>query len=163
LGTRAAQVTAIFRDIHRTCRALAIAVTGGHTEVTDAVTRPIVAGDMQGLLVTRRLITSGGARPGDVVLMSKAAGLEGTAILATGAAGGAGRPPPRPDPPARAPARPLAGHLRRPRCAPCSAPRGQRHARSDRGRRARRAARGGVRVARPARGRPRADPRAAGD
>ena len=82
-GTRPGQVTAIFRDIHRTCRALAIAVTGGHTEVTDAVTRPVVAGDMQGLLVTRRLITSGGARPGDVVLLSKAAGLEGTAILAT--------------------------------------------------------------------------------
>ena len=82
-GTRAAQVTAIFRDIHRTCRALGIAVTGGHTEVTDAVTRPVVAGDMQGLLVTRRLITSGGARPSDVVLLSKTAGLEGTAILAT--------------------------------------------------------------------------------
>ena len=82
-GTRPGQVTTIFRDIHRTCRALAIAVTGGHTEVTDAVTRPVVAGDMQGLLVTRRLITSAGARPGDVVLLSKAAGLEGTAILAS--------------------------------------------------------------------------------
>jgi len=31
--TRGSQVEAIVRDIHRACRALAIAVTGGHTEV----------------------------------------------------------------------------------------------------------------------------------
>jgi hypothetical protein len=39
---------AIARDIDAACRALGVAVTGGHTEVTDAVTRPVVAGDMQG-------------------------------------------------------------------------------------------------------------------
>jgi len=82
-GTPAARVTAIGRDIDRACRALGIAVTGGHTEVTDAVTRPIVAGDMQGLLVGSRIVGSSGARPGDLVLMTKAAGVEGTAILAT--------------------------------------------------------------------------------
>jgi hydrogenase maturation factor len=81
-GTRAQAVLTIFRDIHATCRLLGIAVTGGHTEVTDAVLRPVVAGDMQGLLVGSRVVTSAGARPGDVVLLSKAAGLEGTAILA---------------------------------------------------------------------------------
>jgi hydrogenase maturation factor len=51
--------------------------------VTDAVTRPIVAGDMQGLLLGPRIVGAAGARAGDVVLMTKAAGLEGTAILAT--------------------------------------------------------------------------------
>jgi hydrogenase maturation factor len=81
-ATPAAVVTAIARDIHRACRTLGIAITGGHTEVTDAVTRPVVAGDMQGLLATRRVITAGGARPGERLLMTKAAGLEGTAILA---------------------------------------------------------------------------------
>jgi hydrogenase expression/formation protein HypE len=81
-GTPVARVTAIVREIHEACRALGIAVTGGHTEVTDGVTRPIVAGDMQGLLVGRRPTTAGGARPGDVVLLTKAAGIEGTAILA---------------------------------------------------------------------------------
>jgi hydrogenase expression/formation protein HypE len=82
-GTLPARVTAIGREIDAACRALGIAVTGGHTEVTDAVTRPIVAGDMQGLLIGPRIIGSSGARAGDVVLMTKAAGLEGTAILAT--------------------------------------------------------------------------------
>jgi hydrogenase maturation factor len=79
--TRVGQVTAIVRDIHEACRALGIAVTGGHTEVTDGVTRAIVAGDMHGLLLGRRPITAAGARPGDVVLLTKAAGIEGTAIL----------------------------------------------------------------------------------
>jgi hydrogenase expression/formation protein HypE len=46
------------------------------------VTRPVVAGDMQGLLVAPRIITAGGARPGHRLLLTKAAGIEGTAILA---------------------------------------------------------------------------------
>lgn len=81
-GARTSVVMSIAREIHRACRTLGVAVTGGHTEVTDAVTRPIVAGDMHGLLVTRRIITAGGARPGDRLLLTKAAGIEGTAILA---------------------------------------------------------------------------------
>lgn len=81
-GTHVSVVLTIAREIDRACRALDVAVTGGHTEVTDAVTRPIVAGDMQGLLVASRVITAGGARPGDRLLITKAAGIEGTAILA---------------------------------------------------------------------------------
>jgi hydrogenase maturation factor len=82
LGTRPVVAMTIAREIDHACRALGVAVTGGHTEVTDAVTRPVVAGDMQGLLVARRIITAGGARPGDRLLLTKAAGIEGTAILA---------------------------------------------------------------------------------
>ena len=81
-GTRTSVVTTIVREIDRACRALGVAVTGGHTEVTDAVTRPVVAGDMHGLLVAARIITAGGAHPGDRLLLTKAAGIEGTAILA---------------------------------------------------------------------------------
>jgi hydrogenase expression/formation protein HypE len=81
-GTRASSVMAIARDVDAACRVLGVAVTGGHTEVTDAVTRPVVAGDMQGLLRAPRVVTSGGARPGDLLLLTKAAGIEGTAVLA---------------------------------------------------------------------------------
>jgi hydrogenase maturation factor len=80
-GTRSSVVMAIAREIDATCRTLGVAVTGGHTEVTDAVTRPVVTGDMQGLLVAPRIITAGGARPGDALLLTKAAAIEGTAIL----------------------------------------------------------------------------------
>lgn len=82
-GTPATRCGEIMREIDAACRGLGIAVTGGHTEVTDAVTRPIVAGDMQGLLVGSRILGAAGARSGDLVLMTKAAGLEGTTILAT--------------------------------------------------------------------------------
>ena len=81
-GTRASTVVTIAKEIDRACRALGVAVTGGHTEVTDAVTRPVVAGDMQGLLVGSRIITAAGARPGHRLLLTKAAGIEGTTILA---------------------------------------------------------------------------------
>jgi hydrogenase maturation factor len=81
-GTLPRVVLTIAREIHRACLGLGVAVTGGHTEVTDAVTRPIVAGDMQGPLLAPRIITAGGARPGDCVLLTKAAGIEGSAILA---------------------------------------------------------------------------------
>lgn len=81
-GSAPAVVRGIARDIHRAARGLGVAVTGGHTEVSDAVRRPIVAGDMQGLVARDKLIRSSGARPGDVVLMTKWAGIEGTAILA---------------------------------------------------------------------------------
>src|SRR5438094_8436983 len=50
LGSTGALVRRIFRDIDRSARALGIAVTGGHTEVSSAVRQPLVAGDMQGIV-----------------------------------------------------------------------------------------------------------------
>jgi hydrogenase maturation factor len=90
-GTPVGVVMTIARDIDAACRSLGVAVTGGHTEVTDAVTRPIVAGDMHGLLVGSRMITAAGAHVGDRVLLTKAAGIEGTAILAHERAGALAR------------------------------------------------------------------------
>jgi hydrogenase expression/formation protein HypE len=81
-GSSPAAVRRIFRDIDCSARGLGIAVTGGHTEVSAAVRQPIVAGDMQGVVRHEGLVTSAGARAGDVIVMTKAAGIEGTAILA---------------------------------------------------------------------------------
>ena len=81
-GCTAETAITIARDIHRAARSLGIAVTGGHSEVSPAVRQPIVAGDMQGLVRRDRLILSRGARPGDRLVMTKSAGIEGTAILA---------------------------------------------------------------------------------
>jgi hydrogenase maturation factor len=81
-GTRADAVRRIFRDIDRSARLLGIAVTGGHTEVSPAVCQPIVSGDMQGIVDPSQLVTSAGARAGDVLIMTKAAGIEGTSIIA---------------------------------------------------------------------------------
>jgi hydrogenase expression/formation protein HypE len=81
-GSTDALVRRIFQDIDRSARALGIAVTGGHTEVSTAVRQPIVAGDMQGIVDRGRLITSAGAQAGDVVVLTQAAGIEGTSIIA---------------------------------------------------------------------------------
>jgi hydrogenase expression/formation protein HypE len=83
----------IARDIDSACRSLGVAVTGGHTEVTDAVTRPIIAGDMHGLLVASRVITAGGARVGNCVLLTKAAVSVVADALIAARHGRLGRPP----------------------------------------------------------------------
>jgi hydrogenase maturation factor len=61
---------------------MGVTITGGHTEVTDAVTRPVLVGNMLGFVSSRRLISTSGAKSGDLLVMTGAAGIEGTAIFA---------------------------------------------------------------------------------
>jgi len=78
-----AVLSSIMDEVHRACRSIRVAVVTGHTEVAPNISSPIVVGHMIGELVSNRPITSSGARPGDLLVMSKTAGIEGTAILAT--------------------------------------------------------------------------------
>ncbi|HEY4822754.1 MAG TPA: AIR synthase family protein [Candidatus Bathyarchaeia archaeon] len=73
----------IMADVDDAAKSLGITVVGGHTEVTPGLTRPIIAGFMVGETTRQRLLSSEGGREGDKVLLTKTAGLEGTAILAT--------------------------------------------------------------------------------
>ncbi len=59
-----------------------IEILGGHTEVTDAVNRPLVSAAVIGKTSGKHLLSTGGAKEGQDVVMTKWAGLEGTAILA---------------------------------------------------------------------------------
>ncbi len=61
---------------------LGIEVLGGHTEVTDAVTKPLISATVVGKTVNRRMVRTGGAELGQDVVMTKWAGLEGTSIIA---------------------------------------------------------------------------------
>lgn len=81
-GTPEAEVEGLMTGLCSACAAAEIALVGGHTEVTDAVVRTVVVGTMLGSVEPGRLVTSAGARPGDVLLMSKPIAIEGTAILA---------------------------------------------------------------------------------
>ncbi|HUW83084.1 MAG TPA: AIR synthase family protein [Phycisphaerae bacterium] len=72
----------IFRDITRACQELKVAVIGGHTEVTVGLDRPVVIGQMMGLAHGDRVVRSGGARVGHVIVLTKAAAIEATAIIA---------------------------------------------------------------------------------
>jgi HAD superfamily hydrolase (TIGR01549 family) len=75
-------VDRIFRQIHRACEEFGIALIGGHTEITHGLDRPILVGHMMGEAKKGRLVTTGGAKAGDVVLLSKGICIEGTSILA---------------------------------------------------------------------------------
>ncbi len=60
-----------------------IEIIGGHTEVTDAVTRMVTCGTVLARVKRDGIITSAGMRPGDDIVLTKNAGLEGTAIIAS--------------------------------------------------------------------------------
>ena len=75
-------VESIFAQIAQACQSLGIALVGGHTEVTYGLDRPIVAGHMLGEVEPAALITTAGARIGDVLLLTKGICLEGASIIA---------------------------------------------------------------------------------
>jgi hydrogenase maturation factor len=75
-------VESIFAQIAEACQSLDIALVGGHTEVTYGLDRPIVAGQMLGEVAPAALITTAGARIGDVLLLTKGICLEGASIIA---------------------------------------------------------------------------------
>jgi hydrogenase maturation factor len=81
-GFQETDLERIMTQIHEAALTLDITVAGGHTEITEGIDRPIVAGFMMGVTTENNYVTSAGARPGDIIVMSKTAAIEGTAILA---------------------------------------------------------------------------------
>src|SRR5262245_49456407 len=72
----------LFTQLGEACAELDVALIGGHTEVTADLPRPIIVGCMLGEVEKDRLVTTGGAEEGDVLLLTKGVPLEGAAILA---------------------------------------------------------------------------------
>jgi len=62
---------------------LGIAIVGGHCESTPSLTNPIVVGCIMGMTQKGCYVTAAGARSGDKLILTKSAGIEGTAILAS--------------------------------------------------------------------------------
>lgn len=83
-GSGRRDLAKVAAQMDRAARKLGIAIVGGHTEVTPSLPRPIIV--VTAFSVVDRYVTSGDARPGDSIMMTKAAGLEGTAVLATSGA-----------------------------------------------------------------------------
>ena len=81
-STEEPQIREMVCQMEETCAAMHIQIAGGHTEITGAVNRPILTVTGVGKAKRDRVITTRGARPGQSVVMSKWAGLEGTSILA---------------------------------------------------------------------------------
>jgi hydrogenase expression/formation protein HypE len=81
-GTTPMAIEGVLADLNRAAAAVGVSLCGGHTEVTDAVTRPVVAGTMAGTVARSGLMDKRRMRPGDRVLLTKAVSVEGTAIIA---------------------------------------------------------------------------------
>ncbi|QUI25473.1 hydrogenase maturation factor [Vallitalea pronyensis] len=72
----------IMQDINGVCETLHIEVIGGHTEVTNAVNKPVISVTGIGKAPKEQLVLTGTAKPGQDIILTKWAGLEGTAIIA---------------------------------------------------------------------------------
>lgn len=81
-GSREEELRAMMQDMEAVCARLNIEIAGGHTEVTKAVNQPIVTVTGIGKIKRDKVIKTAGALPGQEIVMTKWAGLEGTAIIA---------------------------------------------------------------------------------
>ncbi|MDO4543992.1 MAG: AIR synthase family protein [Clostridia bacterium] len=70
----------IANDLAAAARRCNVDILGGHTEITDAVTRPITSTTVIARAARNKALM--GAQSGDSIIMTKSAGLEGTGIIA---------------------------------------------------------------------------------
>ena len=82
-GTAEERIAKIAEGIRRGCDEVGAIPAGGHTEITAAVAREVVAGTMVGVATPERIKPSGGAEEGDMLVVTKGVAIEATAILAT--------------------------------------------------------------------------------
>ena len=76
----------LFARLHAALKDVGASLVGGHTEVTPAVTQPIVFGAMLGITERGAIIETAGLAPGDVLLQVRPVPIEGAAVLANEAA-----------------------------------------------------------------------------
>ena len=81
--TTPADLGRIMGQVNSEAAKLGIEVLGGHSEVTSGIDRVIISTTAVGKARKDAYIITGGAKPGDDLLLTKSVGLEGTAILAT--------------------------------------------------------------------------------
>lgn len=78
-----ALVEAISLQMNAAAKDLGIAIVGGHCESTPGLANPIVVGCIMGLTEKGCYVIASNAKAGDKIILTKSAGIEGTAILAT--------------------------------------------------------------------------------
>ncbi len=81
-GSTPAGISEVFDELRERCRETELVLAGGHTEITGAVTRPVVSLAMAGTVSRERLLRKSDIREGDILLLTKRIAVEGTAILA---------------------------------------------------------------------------------
>jgi len=82
-GSREKLIEKICRQMDKAARQLNIAIIGGHCEITPGLEHPIVTGCSIGIAENGKYVTSSGAKTGNMIILTKGTGIEGTAILAS--------------------------------------------------------------------------------
>ncbi len=77
-------VEEIMKEADNASKAIGVAIVGGHTEIASGLRNrpPIIIASAIGVPISKSIISASNAAPGDYIIMTKTAGLEGTAIIA---------------------------------------------------------------------------------
>lgn len=81
-NTEEAEIKTLVADVERTCAELDVEVLGGHTEITDVVTQPLISVTGVGKIKKADITTLKGIEPEQDMVVTKWIGLEATTILA---------------------------------------------------------------------------------
>ena len=81
-GTTQKDLEIIMNQLIETSSSINVDIMGGHTEITGAVTRFVIICTAVGKAPKDKIVTTSGAKPGDYLVLTKYAGIEGTAIIA---------------------------------------------------------------------------------
>lgn len=82
VGTTPSEAGALLADLAVAAAGAGVTLAGGHTEITAAVTRPVVSSTALGTVARAEFKDKRSARIGDRVLLTKALAMEGAALLA---------------------------------------------------------------------------------
>ena len=80
--TEEPELREMMQQVEDACAKIPIQVLGGHTEITTAVTRPIITVTGVGKAKEELLVSTAGAKTGQDIVVSKWIGIEGTSIIA---------------------------------------------------------------------------------
>lgn len=81
-GTTEEQIEELMKQAGQASEELGVEIIGGHTEITPAVSKPVIVSTAIGRGAKRSSQQAENMKPGDYILMTKQAGMEGTGIIA---------------------------------------------------------------------------------
>ncbi len=82
VSTTASEIRSVMAELAAVSKRCGITLCGGHTEITDAVSRTVINGMMVGCVDKDHFLDKKNMRPGDHVLLTKGVAIEGTALIA---------------------------------------------------------------------------------
>ncbi|MDX2445742.1 MAG: HAD-IA family hydrolase [Desulfobacterales bacterium] len=82
VNTTASEIRSVMAELASVCKRCNISLCGGHTEITDGVSRTIINGMMIGSVRRDHFLDKKDMRPGDQIILTKGVAIEGTALIA---------------------------------------------------------------------------------